>query len=253
MILICLALSLTSLSLFAAEPEPSMSACGAEWGYADSNGPHRWGQMNKDWAACDSGHTQSPIRITQSRYNQMSSMPLQYGTFPITVQNTGHELKVYPLAEAYAADNLKLIQFHFHVPAEHLIGDETRAAGELHLVHENRFKETVVVAVLIQSQANDNPAIAALLREIPAACTSVKADSFGGMEDLLPRDRSKLYFYTGSLTTPPCSQPVYFFVMRNPIGASATQLGKLAISPLPRGNYRPTQPVGARDVQRSFQ
>ncbi|HEV7242885.1 MAG TPA: carbonic anhydrase family protein [Thermoanaerobaculia bacterium] len=240
-----------------------MSACGAEWGYADSNGPHRWGQMNKEWAACDSGHTQSPIRITQSRYSPMT-MRLQYGDFPIAVQNTGHELKVYPLAEAYAADvdaagatnNLKLIQFHFHVPAEHLIGDETRAAGELHLVHENRFKETVVVAVLIQSQPNDNPAIAALLREIPAACTSVKADSFGGMEDLLPKDRSKFYLYTGSLTTPPCSQPVFFFVMRNPIGASAAQLGKLAISPLPRGNYRPTQPTGMmRDllVQRSFQ
>lgn len=211
--------------------------------------------MNEKWRVCDSGHNQSPIRITQSRQDALI-FPTDYHPFPIAMQNTGHDLKVYALADVRrTGSRWKLVQFHFHVPAEHIIGTGQPAAGELHLVHENDDNDLLVIAVLIQRQQNDNPGLTPLVANVPAACTSVKADSYSGISDLLPRERNAFYFYAGSLTTPPCTQSVIFYVMRDPIGASDDQLSKLAITPLPRGNARPPQPMGAERqalVRRSF-
>lgn len=247
-LLACLAFSLTSFSLFAFEP-----ACPAPWGYEESDGPDRWGQMDERWAKCDSGYAQSPIVITEATGRPMA-ITINYGAFPVTVQNTGHEIKVWPLAENsvnWDGRDWKLVQFHFHVPAEHVLPG-MQAAGELHFVHNDKDGNALAVAVLLQRRTADNLGLTPLLAIAPAnACTSAKADSYGVVTSLLPRDRSAFYNYGGSLTTPPCSEPVIFVIFRDPVAVSDEQLKKLSIAHGPHGNARKPQPLGTRTVYKT--
>ena len=53
----------------------------------------------------------------------------------------------------------------------------------------------------------------------------------------------------GSLTTPPCSEGVRWFVLKRPAKASSGQL-KVVSDTLGQPNNRPVQPLGARVVLR---
>jgi carbonic anhydrase len=64
--------------------------------------------------------------------------------------------------------------------------------------------------------------------------------------DLLPRDR-EYYYYDGSLTTPPCSEGVRWFVMKEPVELSEEQL-ELFKEVMGVPNNRPVQPINARKV-----
>ena len=66
------------------------------------------------------------------------------------------------------------------------------------------------------------------------------------VNQLLPEE--KTYFtYMGSLTTPPCSENVLWFVMKNPIFVSEEQVKNFGrIYPM---NARPLQPKGDRLVK----
>ena len=65
---------------------------------------------------------------------------------------------------------------------------------------------------------------------------------------LLPQDRG--YFtYMGSLTTPPCSEDVRWFVLKTPVLVSEEQVQNFGrIYPM---NARPLQPKGDRVIKES--
>jgi carbonic anhydrase len=63
------------------------------------------------------------------------------------------------------------------------------------------------------------------------------------VDDLLPVSRAS-YRYTGSLTTPPCSEDVTWIVMSTPVTMSAEQLAQLRRTLV--GNNRPVQPLNRR-------
>jgi len=65
-------------------------------------------------------------------------------------------------------------------------------------------------------------------------------------EDLLHANRD-YYRYDGSLTTPPCSEGVRWFVLKHHAKASADQLAMVQ-EVLGHPNNRPVQPVGARVI-----
>ena len=63
---------------------------------------------------------------------------------------------------------------------------------------------------------------------------------------LLPSNAG-YYTYGGSLTTPPCSQIVTWFVMQTPVEASSAQIDQ--IHGIVHDNYRPVQPLNGRDLK----
>ena len=82
------------------------------------------------------------------------------------------------------------------------------------------------------------PALAAMLEP---ALQRLPAD----VDALLPKGRSALR-YTGSLTTPPCSEGVRWLVLTDPVELSAEQIA--AFTAIFSGNNRPVQPLGERTI-----
>jgi carbonic anhydrase len=75
--------------------------------------------------------------------------------------------------------------------------------------------------------------------------TTVDAVKINAIE-LLPRDKG-YYAFAGSLTTPPCSEDVKWFVLKTPIQISADEVARFArVYPM---NARPVQELNARDIQ----
>ena len=65
--------------------------------------------------------------------------------------------------------------------------------------------------------------------------------------DLLPANRAAYYTFTGSLTTPPCSEGVTWFVLKNPTSISNAEVARFA--KLYPTNARPTQPLNGREIR----
>ncbi len=226
--------------------------CPADWGYEASDGPDRWGQMHGEWANCDAGKTQAPLDITRVRYEAvLPVLAFDYPAMPVTVQHTGHELRVLPLGSANVSIGgvrMSLVQFHFHVPGEHALNGKIYPA-EAHFVHRDPSGALHVVALFIEEGEAVNVPLQALLDSTPAACTSVKLDAFTPMQ-LLPAERKNYATYGGSLTTPPCTQPVTFYVLQATAAATKEQIEKLEVSG--HHNARPLQPRGDRVIVANF-
>lgn len=66
------------------------------------------------------------------------------------------------------------------------------------------------------------------------------------IDRLLPKNRAT-YRYSGSLTTPPCSEGVRWFVYAEPIQLSSDQIK--VFRKIFHGNNRPTQPLNDRTLR----
>jgi len=154
-----------------------------------------------------------------------------------------------------------LIQFHFHSPAEHVLTERggEREAMEAHLVHRADDGTICVVAALMHAVpvAADNPALAYALQSGPSDGGEEMVGS-GAVypQDLLPSRRAYLA-YDGSLTTPPCSETVAWYVWETPLTVPASQVLKwqraVGEQKTLRLNARALQPLNGRSVRRCYQ
>ena len=119
----------------------------------------------------------------------------------------------------------------------------------LHLVHMDENGNLAVVAVLLQ-EGEDNPLVRELWNDLPRE--KEKEELFETVQidvsTALPSDRS-YYTFSGSLTTPPCSEDVTWFVLKYPVTISAAEIHQF--SQLYRNDARPTQPLYDRVVLES--
>lgn len=141
-----------------------------------------------------------------------------------------------------------LRQFHFHAPSEHTINGE-HSALEMHLVHQRSDGALGVVGVMINGgQANEQ--FAAIWDKLPTEAHEERhvENTTINAADLLPAER-QYYRYDGSLTTPPCSEGVAWFVLRSPIDMSVSQIS--AFTAVVENNNRPVQPLNNRELSAS--
>jgi carbonic anhydrase len=117
----------------------------------------------------------------------------------------------------------------------------------MHLVHADRDGNLAVVGVLMSEASADNPVIAKLWAQMPAkAGDQRKLDTKINAADLLPKSAA-YYRYNGSLTTPPCSEGVRWYVMKQPVTVSKAQVEAFRKA-VGFANNRPLQPINARVV-----
>ncbi|MFM8488581.1 MAG: carbonic anhydrase family protein, partial [Bacteroidota bacterium] len=106
-------------------------------------------------------------------------------------------------------------QFHYHTHSEHAV-DGSFHDMELHLVHKDPVTGNLaVVAVFVKGTGNqENPFLNKYFSEFPAEqMKEVATNTTINLDDILPIQRG-YYTYTGSLTTPPCTQGLRWIVMK---------------------------------------
>lgn len=219
------------------------------WAYEGERGPGKWSEVDPKFRTCNTGKRQSPINIETRDVEKAGLKPIQfsYQSGPAEILNTGHTIQVnLPESGSARFDNLehKLVQFHFHTPSEERI-DGMAQHMVAHLVHRAGDTRFAVVAVLFKL-GKENKALKPVFDNLPQR-QGLRTQITGlNPADFLPADPT--YFsYTGSLTTPPCTEEVKWHVMKTPVEISYRQLA--TFKALYKMNSRPVQPLNGRRVQ----
>lgn len=222
---------------------------GPHWDYEGEAGPLKWASVDPAFKTCGVGKRQSPINIEtrDAEKGGLKLIPFTWLPGPAEIVNNGHTIQVnLPNSGSARFDGLeyKLVQFHFHTPSEEKI-DSMAQHMVAHFVHRAGDSKLAVLGILFKL-GKENPTLKPVFDNLPQK----KGLTFQLKEfnpaDLLPADPT--YFaYTGSLTTPPCSEDVKWHVMRTPIEISYAQLA--AFKKLYKMNARPVQPLNGRRVQ----
>lgn len=221
------------------------------WAYEGKEGPEAWGKLASSYNACLTGHSQSPIDIKDARKADLPALTFDYHAVSLNIINNGHTIQVnYAPGSTLTigGKTYTLKQFHFHHPSEeHVAGKGLPLVA--HLVHADADGHLAVVAILFEL-GSANPLIDALWKNIPSQNEKPQDIPSVSIQigDLLPNERG--YFtYAGSLTTPPCSEGVTWYVLKNYATVSPQQVAAFAkIYPL---NARPIQPTNGREILQS--
>lgn len=234
------ALLLASCSVFAAE-QP------VHWDYEGEAGPANWAKLSPEFGAC-AGKNQTPINLTGFIRAELKPLMFHYVAGGTSVINNGHTIQVnYAPGSAVMLDGVsyELKQFHFHAPSENEING-TQFPLEGHFVHADKDGHLLVIAVMFK-EGKENKAMDQVWKQLPqhAKDTVDLAPAFDAMS-LLPKNRS-YYRFNGSLTTPPCSEGVRWFVMKKPVSVSKAQIDAFK-TVMGHDNNRPLQPVNARTI-----
>lgn len=249
---------LSWIAMLLLAPVLAANAATPHWSYEGEAGPDAWSELSPEFAVCGAGQAQSPIDLTAA--TDIASHADLRGTFgPAMIRESGgvrasgaihngHTIQVNDSgADALIVgdESFDLAQFHFHAPSEHTVRGR-HAAMEMHLVHKSATGNLAVVGVLIEAGA-ENLAFAPFWSKLPARAgdTSQFENVVVNLDDLLPASRS-VCRYSGSLTTPPCSEGVQWFVLKEPITLSQEQID--AFTSRIEGNNRPVRPLNGRTV-----
>ncbi|MCG3210750.1 MAG: hypothetical protein FOGNACKC_04381 [Anaerolineae bacterium] len=230
-----------------AEESQDAHAEAPHWGYSGDIGPEFWGDLSAEYALCSTGASQSPIDIPADSATQSGEIQFNYQPTSLnSVVNNGHTIQVnYDTGSSIEVNGktFNLAQFHFHVPSEHTEGGAP-AAMEVHLVHKSDAGELAVVGIMLD-EGTENPVLAQFWDQIPTEEATVALTGTVNVADILPAD-SPYYTYSGSLTTPPCSEGVNWFVMDQRGQVSQDQID--AFSAIIGPDARPTQPLNDRAI-----
>lgn len=126
-------------------------------------------------------------------------------------------------------ETVYLDSWHTHTPAEHPV-DGKRSRAELHLVHKTANGDyRAVLAIRIDVGPTQSPFFASLPTYIGFNDTSVmhnvKLDNTLALNEV--HRFSKFWTYSGSLTVPPCSEGLRFFIAQDGLSVSSEQMQAL--------------------------
>ena len=262
-----------ALRLIDGNASAAPAATASPWNHdpASPIGPYHWGQIG--YPTCGSGLNQSPVNIvTRSVEVRPGFLLLDYEDSELEVENTGHVLEVViPTGVTdtlrIGTDSYQLVQYHFHVPSEHTINGR-HPDLEAHFVHQTPAGDIAVVAVFFDIGPDSNPVLDRILLSAPATAGDQVTVGDANPLELLQGIRGvnpsrdgrharveTFYAYSGSLTTPDCTENVSWSVLARGGGVSAHAVARFhrLIARFPyydgyRYNSRPVQALNGRVI-----
>ena len=218
------------------------------WTYEGKEGPENWGKLNSEFAACDVGRNQSPINIENTMHASLK--PIRgIQKFPAKeIFNNGHTVQVnFKEGNMLVLDSspYQMKQVHFHAPSENTINKKSFPL-EAHFVHADSKGNLTVIGVMFK-EGSANPALDKLWLQMPnkeGAPIPVKTRVIPS--ELMPENRS-YYRFSGSLTTPPCTEGVRWILLKTPMTASKAQIEAFEHA-VKHHNNRPVQALNGRVI-----
>lgn len=224
------------------------SAHKTHWTYEGKEGPENWGKLSPEFITCDTGRNQSPINIEETMHASIKSLK-SIQKFPAKdIVNNGHTVQInFKEGNMLVLDNgaYQMKQVHFHAPSENIIRGKSYPL-EAHFVHADSKGNLTVIGVMF-TEGKENPGLAKLWEQLPTeAGDPVVLKNLVKPSEMIPENRS-YYRFSGSLTTPPCSEGVRWLLMKNPMTASKEQIEAFKHA-VHHENNRPVQPLNGRVV-----
>lgn len=231
---------------------PHTWADGTEWGYNEDNGPGRWAELSSEYELCGSGENQSPINIASDKTlpARKAGIKFNYGLLqPLGISNDGKHIRVdvKPGADITvegAAYELKYLSLH--MPSEHTVNGQ-HFPLEIQFIHENAEKHKAGVSLMMIPGRPDRT-LNLLMQDFPIQKGETKSLSENALRNLeMKKKLASYYYYNGSMTTPPCTEGMRWFIMQDPLSLSAEQQEAFKQA-LGVDNNRPVQALNARMV-----
>ena len=261
-------------------PVPSLlagqapAAATAAWNHdpASPIGPLHWSTLG--FPVCGLAKGQSPVDIRTDRLAMYHGSPLllMYERSEVRVGNTGHYVVVPIPAGADGTlrigdDVYPLVQYHFHVPAEHAVNGRLPDL-EAHFVHTNSRGVSAAIGVFYFIGRDPNPLLDAILLAAPETAgeeaplgKASPAELFRNIGGVSRTPSGALqvesfYSYDGSLTTPGCAEGLLWSVLTDggQVSSAAVTRFHHLIARFPHyngypDNNRPLQPLNGRIIR----
>ncbi len=220
---------------------------GHKWSYSGENGPDNWKNICGSYSACG-GERQSPVNIDNSVPDKkLIPLEVNWTTTSTKIINNGHTVQFNCDAGSTLKANGKyydLKQFHYHALSEHKVKDKHYPL-EVHFVHQANDNNLAVIGIFFKEGAKSQ-LFEKFLSSFPDKKGEFNSKYSIDLKSLLPTDLS-YYTYSGSLTTPPCSEIVEWYVLKSAVTASAEQIKKF--EKILKNNNRPVQPLNGRVIK----
>jgi carbonic anhydrase len=222
----------------------------AHWSYEGATGPEHWGELSPENTMCAIGRNQAPIDIAGAMHVSETPLHPRYSQGSAQIVNNGHTVQVdFRPGNTLVVDGVTfgLVQMHFHAPSENTIAGHSFPM-EAHFVHADPNGNLLVLAMMFK-EGPANRALAKVWSAMPAKEGPAVAlpDAITPMQ-LMPA-AMQYYRFSGSLTTPPCSEGVRWLVLETPVSASAAQIHAFEQA-VGHHNNRPLQALNGRVVVR---
>ena len=221
------------------------------WSYQGETSPEHWAEIEKN-SDCN-GKAQSPINIIDINTltsDTLNTLDLFYSPKTVlnSVDNNGHTIKFnFEKGDSIRYNNTVyyLKQLHFHEHSEHTINGLIYPI-ETHLVHLSNNQEIVVIGVL-GKEGEESELFEFFESFLPLKMGESKTINHKqDINNLLPKNKD-FYSYSGSLTTPPCTEQVNWIIFKDPIILSEEEVVKLK-KYMPLNNFRNEQELNNRIV-----
>lgn len=236
-----------------AKTDPKKSAnASAAWSYEGKSAPEHWGKLTPEYAGCETGRNQSPINIDSTIHAALKPIRAiqKFSAKDMAVVN--HALQIdFKKGNMMVLDStpFQLKHLVLRTPSEHTI-DGKGFPLEAQWLHEDAKGNLAYVSVMFKEDKKPHAALDKLLAQLPEIQTkdkkplALKARILPS--DLISQDK-RYYRYTGSTTTPPCTEGVRWILMKTPQTASTEQLKALSEA-VAHPNARPVQALNGRTV-----
>ncbi len=208
----------------------------------------------------DYGFEQSPINIVSANNKEgKHKVTMHYQDKINKIENLGHTVQLdFEEGSTITQDDTTFVfkQCHFHTPSEHLI-DGLTYPMEMHIVNimpnkdKNATPQYLVIGILFK-EGKENKFITEFLNSIPKEENKAKKVQTGKVKvtdlfGIVPKElKGNFYHYRGSLTTPPYTETVRWYIYKNICEASAAQIE--AINKLEGNNARHVQALYGRTI-----
>jgi carbonic anhydrase len=230
----------------------SLSSCDSKVEVTQNNtsGALNYSQQNS-WEQT-SGQSQSPIAISSSDAKSTDVFGPIHVYFESlnseNLTNNGHSLEVEGSGTFVLSNTVtNFTQVHFHAPSEHVI-DGKQFPLEAHFVCKGVDGKISVVAVMFDDlgEGAPNPVLDEILSAAPKEVSEegVEIEKLD-FKSLFPQDLH-YFHYLGSLTTPPLTETVDWYVVSSPVAVSSEQIERF--HEFYNGNNRSTQDLNGRVV-----
>jgi carbonic anhydrase len=225
-----------------------------EFAYSGDNGPGFWG-ATPGWEACGGtsrSSRQSPIDIDHIVGDRhLGPLQLQLRDTPLALTNNGHTIEQeYEAGSSLTLNGVVygLSQFHFHTLSEHTIAGH-HGVMELHAVFAQPASDNKAVVGQLFVIGKPNRFVAELLKHgLPTKSgdeVNVPSQLINVADALT--STPQYYTYAGSLTTPPCTETVTWFVLHEYAQLSSDQFE--AFRHILGNDFRPLQQRNGREIR----